>query len=190
MRPRERSRPVTVALIGAGAVIVAALIGYFATSHNSTQITTQNAEDAVNVPFETSYSYVGGFVPQCPCIAYSKDEKGLTVTNKCSGPVPIMCVKDTGYVQTWDAISLVPGRQFAHTTIGTGKKAFFDTSGMVGNRGVCQFYACPGTDNQVQPLRCQVGIPQPPPAAACLQGSGFVGQSCTCPNGATGILTQ
>jgi hypothetical protein len=157
---------------------------------------SQETTDIVSVPFEASYPPVGGQIQHCPCIAYAVEEKGLTITNNCPGPVPIMCVKDTEFIPPGpaniDMLQLAPGRRFAHTMIAAGKKAFFDASGKIGDKGACQYYACPGTDLQPQPLRCQVGPILPPPSAACIwpPNTGVVGQPCNCPNGATGILTQ
>lgn len=152
--------------------------------------------DTMSVPFEASYPPVGGQIQHCPCIAYAVEEKGITITNNCPGPVPIMCIKDTEFIPPGpaniDILQLATGRRFAHTTIGAGKKAFFDASGRIGNNGACQYYACPGTDLQPLPLRCQVGPILPPPSNACMwpQNTGVVGQQCTCPNGAIGTLTQ
>jgi carboxypeptidase family protein len=146
-----------------------------------------------NIPFEDTYPAVGGHWPQCSCIADAHDDKGLTITNNCPGPVPLLCVKDTqipppGHPANFDMLLASPGRKFAHTTLASGESAFFDASGKIG--GGCQYFACPGTNAQPSALRCQVGPLQPPPVAACYQNSGFVGQQCTCPNGLTGILTQ
>lgn len=192
----EKNRPIPVAIIGAAGVIIAALIGMWATNRTHTDLPTipnsgTSSTDIVKVRFENSYSPVGGLV-DCPCIAYTKDEKGLTVTNNCSGAVSLMCVKDTdaSVPPGWDLIALLPGRRFAQVLLQAKQRAFFDADGMVNNRGACQFYSCPGTINQPQPLRCQAGAPLPPPAAACFQNSGLVGQPCTCPNGVTGILTH
>jgi len=152
-----------------------------------------NHDEAENIPFLSGYPPVGGRFPECPCIAYANDSKGLTVTNNCPGNVPLVCVKDTQAIPpnspaSFDMLMAAPGRLFANVMIPSGKKAFFDATGKV--QGGCQYFACPGTNLQPFPLRCQVGPIQPPPAAACLQNSGYIGQPCTCPNGATGILTQ
>jgi hypothetical protein len=188
--------PIPVAIIGAAGVIIAALIGVWATNRTHTDSPAipnsgTSPADIVKARFENSYSPVGGFV-DCPCIAYTKDEKGLTVTNNCSGPVSMMCVKDTDATVPpgWDLIAIIPGRKFAQVQLQAKHRVFFDADGMVNNRGACQFYSCPGTSNQPRALRCQAGVLQPPPVAACFQNSGLVGQPCTCPNGVIGILTQ
>jgi hypothetical protein len=147
----------------------------------------------IKAEFKTSYPPVGGFVPECPCISRSLDGNDRTFTNNCSGPVPIMCIKDTQPNDAVDALMLVPGRFFANVLLAKGEKASFDMSGMNGRAGGCFVFACPGTQYQPLPLRCQVvGHVLPPPAAICVwpQNVGVVGAPCTCSNGVSGILTQ
>ena len=75
--------------------------------------------DTMSVPFEASYPPVGGQIQHCPCIAYAVEEKGITITNNCPGPVPIMCIKDTEFIPPGpaniDILQLATGRTNSHT---------------------------------------------------------------------------
>src|SRR5580698_5464661 len=71
----------------------------------------------VIVPFAQTYSPVGGIVEQCPCISTEANDKTLIVTNNCSGPVPLMCIKDTVPGFALDPLLITPGRLFAQTTL-------------------------------------------------------------------------
>jgi hypothetical protein len=142
----------------------------------------------VDVTWEPTYSPVGGYIKDCPCISHEQKGYKLIVTNSCPGPVPVLCFKDTVAGLPPDILLIVPSRFFAQTTLENGMKAQIDITGKAVRAG-CQVYACPGTSLQPAAMVCRVPPPFPITCPVPV-GVGINGQPCTCPDGRTGFMTQ